>query len=208
MDMTVFPNNRVIGRIYKYSKTTKIGSYQFATNAEGSVPLKVEASDVHLLVQECSCPGIDGDLSRKTYILHSKVKILWEIVEGEGSFVKVSRGSGSRTEFGEEVLYSPPHIDRAEPEFTSPEVKKVRIKVTAYHDDPTKPPEHDYITSFIRMEIHRRITKPPKGQKGKPIDEYVYDYWVDEAALLTGPVVKDALGDCVPEHEWLPGSPI
>ncbi|MDA4113389.1 MAG: hypothetical protein OK474_05015 [Thaumarchaeota archaeon] len=207
MDMTIYPNNRVIGNIYKYSKTTKAGAYEFRTPYHQALPLRVEASDYHTLVQECSCPGVPGDISKKTFTLPAKVKILWEIVSGEGSFVKISGGDGSRTESGDEVIFDPPEIYKPEPDFDPPDVKKVSIRVTVYHDDPTKPPEHDHITSFINMEIRRSIEKEAVGRDRKK-DEYVYDYWVEEGRMLTGPEVPEVTGDCIPQHTWLPGSPI
>ncbi|MDA4124071.1 MAG: hypothetical protein OK438_01280 [Thaumarchaeota archaeon] len=223
MDLFIFPNNKAVGKVLKYAKTTKRGAFQFVTAAEEPVPLRAESSDWHLLIHECSCPGIDGDLSRKSYALPANLRVTWNLEQGEGGFVNRSEGSllsenwglPAPVDGGDEVLFQPGPIDRPEPG-SKPSVvtsvaKKVKIRVTAYHDDLTKPPDHEPIQTFITMEITRRVTiKEPVKESPfyDVVDEYVYDYWVDPEPLVSGAEVEDMLGDCQPGHSWPGRDPI
>ncbi|MDA4127490.1 MAG: hypothetical protein OK452_09885 [Thaumarchaeota archaeon] len=225
MDLFIFPNNKAVGKVLKYAKTSERGAYQFVTPAEEPVPLRAESSDWHLLIQECSCPGIDGDLSRKSHILPANLRVSWELVKGEGGFVNRSGGSllsenwglPAPADVGDEVLFQPGPIDRpklgSSPKLGSvvtSVVKSVKIRVSVYHDDLTKPPDHEPIRTFITMEITRRIViEDVKNSLFlQEIDEYVYDYWVDPEPLVSGTSVEDKLGDCQPGHSWPGRNPI
>ncbi|MDA4127605.1 MAG: hypothetical protein OK452_10475 [Thaumarchaeota archaeon] len=176
---------------------TKEAPNKFTTPPDEPVPLKAGANDFHLLVQECSCPGIAGDLSRKSISMAAKLRIDWEIVQGEGGFVDESRGTPQQSDRCEEVLFQPARIDPR----TGSKARTVKVRVKALHDDPTKPPDHAEVTSFITMEITRRTIPAAAGQASK--DEYLYNYWVEDGPPVKGPnPPPDMTADCVPGHTW------
>ncbi|MDA4124005.1 MAG: hypothetical protein OK438_00950 [Thaumarchaeota archaeon] len=174
---------------------------KFTTPPDEPVPLRAGATDVHLLIQECSCPGIAGDLSRKTISMAAKLRVEWEIVEGEGGFVDQSRGTPRQSDKGDEVLFQPGRVDPK----SGSKAKTVKVRVKAVHDDTTKPPDHAEVTSLITMEISRS-TAPggpaaAAGQASK--DEYLYNYWVEDGPPVKGPdPPPDMTADCVPGHDW------
>ena len=202
MDLYIYPNNRAIGRVTKYAKVTKKGSYQFKTPADQPIPLKAESSDWHVMEQWCGCPtGSEQNNSMKTHIVPANIRIEWELVEGEGGFVKMSQSPTSKkTTLGDEVLYQPPHLDRANSNQQAA-FKRTKIKVSSHHDDSTKTPDHQPLQTLITMEIQ---LIPNKTDPSK--DEYLYDYWVDDNPSYSSPTTadQDSEGGCIPEHTWLP----
>jgi hypothetical protein len=60
---------------------------RFLTLPYQSVPMGAWGTDSHLLIHECSCPGIDGDLNREVIRVRADTIIKWKVVEGEGTFV-------------------------------------------------------------------------------------------------------------------------
>jgi len=60
---------------------------RFLTLIDQPVPLGAWGTDSHLLIHECSCPGVDGDTSRETVKMRADTRITWKVIEGPGTFL-------------------------------------------------------------------------------------------------------------------------
>jgi hypothetical protein len=178
------------------------------TPADDPMPLKAFAYDKHVLIQECPC--VTG-ISRKNHILGAKVRYEWEIIAGEGGFIRINDGEESKTQYGEQVVYQPPDIEAPD------QTKTVTIRVTAYHDDPTKPPNHRPCVSFWNIQIKREVreTGSPSENNheftdpGEVTDEYVYTFSVSSKQCPSpNALPPEQKGECLPKYIWLAGSSI
>jgi len=176
--------------------------------SDDPMPLKALAYDRHVLIQECHCAE---DVSRKNHILSANVRYEWEIIDGEGGFVKINDGEESKKEVGEQVLYQPPNIEDPK------ETKKVTIRVTAHHDDETKPPRHDPCVLTWDIEIKREVKESgPSSENnteftdpGEVTDEYVYTLTVrNKRCPKPNALLPQQKGECLPENAWNAGSPV
>jgi hypothetical protein len=175
---------------------SKKAPYTFSTPPDEPVPLKASVTDFHILVQRCSCPGITGDQSIQLIGMVAKSRISWLIVQGEGGFVDQNGGSQSQADGGDEVLFQPAPIDSK----SGLKLRTVKIQVEAIHDDPSKPPEHEKVRSYVTIEISRKIA--PLGGGKASNDEYFYNYWVEDGKNIYIPEPKEVTGDCTPGHTW------
>ncbi|MBI4329731.1 MAG: hypothetical protein HY673_00435 [Chloroflexi bacterium] len=175
--------------------------------ADDPLPLKARAWDTHVLVQRCSCNGV----SSNNHFLLANVRYEWEILSGEGGFIRINDGTESRTGFGEQVLYQPPDVQEAD------QVKSVLIKITAHHDDATKPPEHGPCVIIWNIEIKREINEVGPSVEtpeefvdpGDVRDEYVYSFTVSaKQCPAANPFPEESGEGCMPQHEWRAGSSI
>ncbi|MCF8358774.1 MAG: hypothetical protein K9H26_08460 [Prolixibacteraceae bacterium] len=169
------------------------------------MPLKVLSFDKHCLVQKCFCtaqPWI------KNHDLQANVRYEWEKLSGEGGFIKINEGTETKTEKGMNVLYNPPEIEDTITE------KTIKIKVTAFHDDPTKAPDHKPFTAYLTMKIKREI-KPKDDWKSTPHefvdpgeveDWYVYNFTLDKPDDIYEPCPEPQEDECLPQHTWKKGS--
>ena len=175
------------------------------------MPLKALAIDMHALIHICTCNTEEGEeVGREIYDFKAKVRYEWRLVSGEGGFIKINDDKPKKTDIGEQVIYQPPDITDED------EVKKVTILVTAYHDDPTKPPDHDPVTATIQMEISRKVDEEGQGSEtnlevvdpGDLDDYYLYKITVIKDEPMGNPMPPEGMCECVPEHFWKRGTPI
>ena len=179
------------------------------TLSDDPLPLKGTATDKHALIQTCTCPAT-GVVSNKVHLLEAGVRIEWEILSGEGGFINLNDDEGQKTVSGEQVLYQPPDIEDTEDE------KVVSLKVTAYHNDYSKHPDHDPVEIYVDMKIKREITEDGESTEsdreftdpGDMKDEYVYSIEI-RGEPVQGEDLPEAMEfDCIPYQNWQPGSEI
>ena len=175
------------------------------------MPLKALAVDMHALIHKCSCKTKEGEQEgREIYDFKANVRYEWTIVSGEGGFIRINDEKPRKKDMGEQVIYQPPDITKED------EVKKIMIIVTAYHDDPTKPPYHDPVSATISMEITRVINEKGPGNEnnlevvdpGDIEDYYIYKITVSKEEPIGAPMPFEGLCECLHEHSWDMGTPI
>ena len=184
------------------------GFGELRTLADDPLPLRARSWDRHVLIQECTCGESVGT---KNIILEANKKFEWEIIGGEGGFIKINDGTLSKKAVGEQVLYQPPEIDDPK------EKKKVTFKISAHHDDDTKPPKHDPCVVTWTLEIQRDIREKGRSTEnakeftdpGEVIDEYVYTQKsLEEKCPKYQIRPKEKKGECLPRHSWSAEKPI
>jgi hypothetical protein len=198
-------------QINVYPSSSAGGVYTVRRLPDDPMPLKALAIDMHGLIHKCTCKTKEGEqIGREIYDFKAKVRYEWRIVSGEGGFIKINDEEPKKTDKGEQVIYQPPDI------LNENEVKKVTIIVTAYHDDPTKHPDHAPITATISMEITREIKEKGPGSEnnlevvdpGDIEDRYVYKITVHRDEPMGRITPSEGICECVQEHSWEMGTPI
>jgi len=171
------------------------------------MPLKAFAYDKHCLIHECPC--LEG-VWREIIHMDAKVRYEWEIIAGEGGFIKINDGTEAKTETGDMALYMPPNIE------DTSETKNVTVKVTAYHDDPTKPPDHGAVTVYMYIKIKRVIENTSGIQAnarqfvtpGDIEDRFIYEFRIEKQDPEFNPCPEEQTDECLPNHAWKKGSDI
>jgi len=198
MDLNVWPTGRI------------------RTLSDDPLPLRAHAYDRHALIHHCTCPKSEAS-STKAYIVFANVRYEWEIVQGAdgalgGGFISQTDGRESQTDQGPMTIFLPPEIK------TTEEEKTVTIKVTAHHDDATKPPSHEPMELYINMKIRRDVDERGRTEidrstneimdPGDVRDELVYEITIQKQPVAGNPLPPEILAECIPEKAWEPGSGI
>ena len=173
------------------------------------LPLRATGYDRHYLIHECTCPKT-GSVSRESYLMFANVRYEWSIIRGKGGFIDKNDENLKKQDAGEQVIYMPPDIE------DPTEKEEVTVMVTVYHDDATKPPDHDPVTAYLDMEITREIAEEGEGSKtdteytdpGELRDEYLYKLTLRKETQIGSQPPESAGGDCAPTKEWKVGGSI
>jgi hypothetical protein len=158
--------------------TAVMKHYEVTRPAGEPMPISATSEDMHALVFGCEC---EEQSEKKLVFMYAVEKFDWEISLGGGGFVKITGGSGKRTENGEQVIYAPPDI----PDGKSEDVK---ILVKAKHSDGTKPPNHGPILLGINLKI---------THTGK---DYVWEWYPASGAQMANE--KEAKDFLDPKAAW------
>ncbi|HRZ42891.1 MAG TPA: hypothetical protein P5228_09345 [Bacteroidales bacterium] len=155
------------------------------------IPLGAEGKDYDQLEINCLPYSDCMDApSKKVISLNGRVKFSWEIVEGEGNFVRLGCLPELTKDEGNVVIFQPPFVPVPGNQKSPSRVKTV-ILLKIIDDNPTQPGDPD---------VERRITIITERKKG---DDGIEDYYFvtvksDPYSLPSPPVIKPEIGDCKP----------
>jgi len=160
------------------------------------IPLRAIGKDYDQIQWVCipipNCPDKGSDI---TVPLTGRVKFAWEIIEGEGSFVKLGcLPDGVKNDEGDNIIFEPPYV----PLNPKAEEKKItKIKITTIDDNPTQPID-DPVEKIITITTKRRVGSP---------DFYAVDVKSDRPKLpgAPGKIIHDGTCKAV-DPKWEPGN--
>ena len=197
---------------------------RFLTLPYRPVPMGAWGTDSHLLIHECKCPGVDGDQSRETIKVRADTRIKWEIVEGDGEFVKRQyRIDRAEEHLHENIPWHAPITD------AKGETERQVTKLTYFQSYgtgkeaeggqvifmPQAVPKEGSAHCKVRVTMeHADHTKDPVEHENavaliemwisKRGEEFLYQYAaVDEVKYGPGRNIPPGLkGVCRPGHHW------
>ncbi len=188
------------------------------------LPLEAIASDFHWVIIECRCPKNPNAVAREPVGFYAKVRYEWTLT-GDGFLIdRTDSINMSKTAKGSQILYMPPDLKE------DGDTAKATIKVSVYHDDETKKPNHPPLEAIINVSVRRIIREKGKDSgkqtivnehdtadpkvtyvvyySGEIMDYYEYNVDIQKPKPIIRDPPEKTTGPCKPSYKWLKGSDI
>ncbi|HXH19833.1 MAG TPA: hypothetical protein VNJ07_12200, partial [Chitinophagales bacterium] len=162
-------------------------------NRDDFIPLEAEGRDFDRVIWKCiPSDNCNETPSERKAPLTGRVKFMWEIMEGEGSFKKLGcLPDDLKSEEGEHVIFQPPYVEL--PKDDTPKKKVTKIKLKIIDDNPTQPADST-VERIVTIETTRKKASPNK---------YFIKIISDAYKLPAPPPEEKKMGTCkASDPEW------